>query len=98
MAGLGDAYCEELERTAIGPFALADADPERLVPHRRGARVPAGAPARRPTRRRGSRTACGFPPARIRTRPALRLTHGGELLAIAEPRGAELQPVVVFAA
>jgi hypothetical protein len=27
----------------------------------------------------------------------LRLTHDGELLAIAEPRGGELQPVVVFA-
>jgi hypothetical protein len=29
--------------------------------------------------------------------PHLRLTHGGELLAIAEPRDEELQPVVVFA-
>ena len=29
---LGDAYCEELERTAIGPFRLEDADPERIVP------------------------------------------------------------------
>ena len=25
VADLGDAYCEELERTAIGPFSLADA-------------------------------------------------------------------------
>src|SRR4051794_32441611 len=32
IADLGDAYCERLERTAIGPFALADADPERIVP------------------------------------------------------------------
>src|SRR3954465_9376503 len=32
VAALGDAYCEELERTAIGPFELADADPERVVP------------------------------------------------------------------
>ncbi len=28
---LGDAYCEELERTAIGPFRLSDADPARLI-------------------------------------------------------------------
>ena len=28
---LGDAYCEELERTRIGPFRLEDADPGRLV-------------------------------------------------------------------
>jgi tRNA pseudouridine55 synthase len=32
VAALGDAYCEELERTAIGPFELADADPERVFP------------------------------------------------------------------
>ena len=32
VAGLGDAYCEELERTRIGPFRLEDADPERIVP------------------------------------------------------------------
>ena len=32
IAELGDAYCEELERTAIGPFRLEDADPERIVP------------------------------------------------------------------
>jgi len=31
IADLGDAYCDELERTAIGPFRLEDADPERLV-------------------------------------------------------------------
>lgn len=32
VADLGDAYCEELRRTAIGPFAVEDADPERIVP------------------------------------------------------------------
>ncbi|TML33865.1 MAG: hypothetical protein E6G29_11600 [Actinobacteria bacterium] len=32
VAGLGDAYCEELERTRIGPFRLEDADPERMLP------------------------------------------------------------------
>src|SRR5947207_10078342 len=32
VADLGDAYCEELERTAIGDFRLEDADPERIVP------------------------------------------------------------------
>jgi tRNA pseudouridine55 synthase len=31
IADLGDAYCEELQRTAIGPFKLEDADPERIV-------------------------------------------------------------------
>ncbi len=32
IAALGDAYCEELRRTAIGPFSVDDADPARLVP------------------------------------------------------------------
>ncbi|HEY4280513.1 MAG TPA: tRNA pseudouridine(55) synthase TruB [Conexibacter sp.] len=32
IADLGDAYCEELRRTAIGSFDVADADPERIVP------------------------------------------------------------------
>jgi tRNA pseudouridine55 synthase len=93
IAELGDAYCEELERTAIGPFRLADADPERLVPlaealaflpERRLADVEAAA-VRHGRRIRGT----GAGP--------VRLTEGAELLAIAEPRSDELQPVVVFA-
>jgi len=32
VADLGDAYCEQLRRTAIGPFEVADADPSRLHP------------------------------------------------------------------
>ncbi|HEY3021617.1 MAG TPA: tRNA pseudouridine(55) synthase TruB [Solirubrobacteraceae bacterium] len=32
IADLGDAYCEELRRTAIGPFRVEDADLERVVP------------------------------------------------------------------
>jgi tRNA pseudouridine55 synthase len=31
IASLGDAYCEQLRRTAIGPFPVADADPDRVV-------------------------------------------------------------------
>ena len=32
VADLGDAYCDELERTRIGPFRVEDADPDLLVP------------------------------------------------------------------
>ena len=32
IADLGDAYCTELRRTAIGPFGVQDADPDRVVP------------------------------------------------------------------
>ena len=95
IADLGDAYCDELERTAIGPFRLEDADPDRIVPL-------AEALAFLPERvldegeaaavRHGRRVALGSPHS-----GPVRLVHGAELLAIAEPRGDELQPVVVFA-
>jgi tRNA pseudouridine55 synthase len=32
IADLGDAYCTELRRTAIGPFDVADADPSTPLP------------------------------------------------------------------
>jgi tRNA pseudouridine55 synthase len=31
IADLGDAYCERLRRTRIGPFDVADSDPERMI-------------------------------------------------------------------
>jgi tRNA pseudouridine55 synthase len=31
IAELGDAYCEALHRVRIGPFDVADADPERII-------------------------------------------------------------------
>jgi tRNA pseudouridine55 synthase len=95
IAELGDAYCEELERTAIGPFRLEDADPHRLVPL---AEALAFLPERRldPDEARGVRHG-----RRVSGGGAgnghLRLTHNGDLVAIAEPRAGELQPVVVFA-
>jgi tRNA pseudouridine55 synthase len=92
---LGDAYCDELERTAIGPFRLEDADPERLVPL---SEALAFLPERRLTEeeaaaaRHGRRIA-----AAAGESGAVRLTREGEVLAVAEERGGELQPVVVFA-
>jgi tRNA pseudouridine55 synthase len=95
VADLGDAYCEQLERTAIGPFSLADADQNRVT-------APIDALAFLPERsldageaaavRNGIRVAAAGP----EEGPALRLTHAGEVVAIAERRGQELQPVVVF--
>jgi tRNA pseudouridine55 synthase len=32
VGDLGDGYCEQLRRTAIGPFDIADASPSRLIP------------------------------------------------------------------
>ena len=95
IAALGDAYCEELERTAIGPFRLDDADHDRLVPLEQALAFlperqlsPDEARAVRHGRRVGAAGAPG---------PHVRLTHEGTLLGIGEPRDWELQPVVVFA-
>ena len=97
VAGLGDAYCEELERAAIGPFRLEDADPEQIVPV---AEALSFLPERRLEPDEAARVAHGvrLPAGPGPQVPALRLTHAGELVAVAEPRGSELQPVVVFAA
>lgn len=95
IADLGDAYCEELERTAIGPFRLEDADQEGVVPLARALEFLPGhaLSAEEATRvAHGARVAVSSPLAE-----ATRLTCDDELVAIAEPRGRELQPVVVFA-
>jgi tRNA pseudouridine55 synthase len=105
VTDLGDAYCDELERTAIGPFRLeempadpqaAPADPARdLLPLRDALsflpeRPLSGEEAA--AVRHGRRV-----PARENVTGHARLTHEGEVIAIAEPREGELQPVVVFA-
>jgi tRNA pseudouridine55 synthase len=94
ISDLGDAYCEELERTAIGPFHLADAG-ERLVPL---AQALAFLPERPLSQEEAEAVRHG---RRLGATPGgperIRLTHAGELIAIAEPRAGELQPVIVFA-
>ena len=92
IAGLGDAYCERLERTAVGPFRLEDADPRRMLSL-------AEALAFMPALDLGDDDAEAVAHGRRLAGSAdglLRLMHGDEVVAIAEPRGAELQPVVVF--
>jgi len=93
VAALGDAYCDELRRTAIGPFLLEDADPEAVVSV---AAALSFLPERVLDAGEASRVAHGVRVAGAGEGP-VRLTHGDELLAIAEPRDGELQPVVVFA-
>jgi tRNA pseudouridine55 synthase len=93
IAGLGDAYCEELERTAIGPFRLADADPERVLPL---AEALAFLPVRELSTEEAAAVGHGRRLPGAAEGPTL-LVHDGEAVAIAEPRDADLQPVVVFA-
>jgi tRNA pseudouridine55 synthase len=95
VTDLSDAYCEELERTAIGHFRLEDAAEDRLVPL-------AEALSFMPERvlsaeeatavRHGRRV-----PEQGGDAQHVRLTHDGEVLAIGEVRKPELHPVVVFA-
>jgi tRNA pseudouridine55 synthase len=94
IADLGDAYCEELRRTAIGPFEVADADPERIVALDQALcflpelRVE-GEPARR--------AAHGGEIHRSASGP-VRLVDERGLLAIAEPSadGLRLRPTVAL--
>lgn len=95
IAGLGDAYCEALRRTEIGPFAVADADPERIVPLEEAL---AFLPARRLTGEEARWAAHGRAVPGDADGP-IRLLDDEGLIAIAEPRSgpdgeALLKPVV----
>jgi tRNA pseudouridine55 synthase len=88
VADLGDAYCEELRRTAIGEFVVVDADPERIVPLNEALTFLQEIPLTGDDARRASHgvaipvPASGDHPVGI----ALRLTDADGLIAIAEPR------------
>jgi tRNA pseudouridine55 synthase len=93
VADLHDAYCLELRRTAIGPFDVADADPERLLDLEAAlAFLPAVALDPAAARRAGHGQAVegeadGF----------VRLVDADGVVAIAEPRpGGVLAPIVGF--
>jgi tRNA pseudouridine55 synthase len=96
---LGDAYCEELRRTAIGPFEVAAADPEVLIDLPDALAFLPGVtldPAL------ASRAAHGqpvpaSPGAGAAAAAAVRLLGPDGLIAVAEPRpDGTLKPVVGF--
>ena len=93
VAGLGDAYCEELERTAIGDFRLEDADPERVVPL---AEALAFLPSHSLSEEDAARVLNGISVAGPTAGDAVRLTAGDSLVAIARGDGEVLKPYVVF--
>jgi tRNA pseudouridine55 synthase len=97
ICGTG-AHCEELERTAIGPFRLDHADEQRMVslesalaflPERR-LDTDEARRARHGNSVTGTTGVIGEGP--------IRLTVDGELVAVAEPRDGELKPVTVLSA
>jgi tRNA pseudouridine55 synthase len=92
VADLNDAYCDELERTAIGHFRLEDADPEKIVPLEEALGfMPSRAltPEEAVVVGNGGRVTgdgSGF----------TRLMHEDRLIAIAEPRDGEFRPRIVI--
>jgi tRNA pseudouridine55 synthase len=93
VADLGDAYCLELRRTAIGAFEVADADPGRVVPLDDALSfLPAVTLTGDAARRAGHGVAvAGAAPGTVRLRDE------AGLIALAEPRpGGLLKPVVGF--
>ena len=96
VAALHDAYCLELRRTAIGPFAVADADPGRVIGLDEAlAFLPAVELAGDAARRAGHGVA--IPSPRTPAEGTVRLRDGDGLIALAEPRpGGLLKPVVGF--
>jgi tRNA pseudouridine55 synthase len=94
LAG-SSAYCQALERVAIGSFTLAQADPEQLVPLEEAL---AFLEQRRLTAGEAKRVRNGAAiPAHEAPEEVVRLTFDDRLLALAERRGEELRPVTVFA-
>jgi tRNA pseudouridine55 synthase len=94
IADLGDAYCEELERTAIGPFTLQGAGSDRIVPLGEALSF---LPARALSAAEADDVRHG---RRVRMDDGaeghVRLMAGDTLIALGEARAQELQPVVVF--
>lgn len=91
VADLGDAYCLELRRTAIGPFAVQDADPESVITLDEALSF---LPAVDLSAEDGRRAGHGRPLEGAADSP-VRLRDPGGLVAIAEPQAdGTLKPVV----
>ena len=92
IAGLGDAYCDELRRTRIGAFRVEDADEERVVALEDAlAFLPAAELGASDAERASHGVA--VPGA---GGDAVRLVHSGRLVAIARGEGGALKPFIVF--
>jgi tRNA pseudouridine55 synthase len=96
IAALGDAYCEQLRRTAIGQFRVEDADPERLLTLNDAlAFLPEARLDTEQARRASHGVAVPAPMPAVAT-ATFRLIDDEGLIALAEPReqGRVLKPVV----
>jgi tRNA pseudouridine55 synthase len=96
ITSLGDAYCEQLRRTAIGPFTVQDADPDRLISLQDAL---AFLPEQRLAPEQARVASHGGPVPSTASAPqagVVRLVDDHGLIALAEPRGDQLKPVVGF--
>ena len=94
IADLGDAYCDELERTVVGPFRLEDADPDRVVPLEEAL---AFLPAAELADDSAERVRHGVAVEGTVEGEAVRLVYDGRLLAIARSEDGRLKPYLVLA-
>jgi tRNA pseudouridine55 synthase len=97
IADLGDAYCEQLRRTSIGPFEVDDADPQAVVPLSRAlVFLPEVKLAPEQARRASHGGAVSVRCAGGLPGDVVRLTDRDGLIALAERRGADgaLRPIV----
>jgi tRNA pseudouridine55 synthase len=93
IADLGDAYCEALRRTRIGPFDVVEADPDHPLGRDEAREFPAGVTLDAETARRATHGA-SVPGSAA---GVVRLTDSGGLVGLAEPiEGELLKPVVVL--
>ncbi len=94
VGDLGDAYCEQLRRTAIGPFSVADADPARVIGLAEALSfLPAVALGADEARRATHGVAVGTGEDGA---GEVLLVDGDGPIAIAEPRDGALKPIVGF--
>lgn len=98
LCGAG-AYCEALERSAIGPFTLEKADEGRLIPLTDALQfMPERALTSEEARRAHHGMEIETDPGLSRAGEFIRLTVNGQLMAVAECRNGALKPVTVFSA
>jgi tRNA pseudouridine55 synthase len=98
IADLGDAYCVSLRRTRVGPFEVADADPERIIPLRDALSfLPEVVLDAEDGRRAGFGVAVPAPGRAGCSAEVVRLTDVDGLIALAAPvDGGLLKPIVGF--
>jgi tRNA pseudouridine55 synthase len=95
VSELGDAYCTELRRTAIGPFSVADADPAHVIAL---ADALSFMPAVRLEGEDALRAAHGVAIGECDGTEPVLLVDGAGPIAVAEPRNGAWKPVVGFRA